>query len=114
MSYASVQSWEIRNTMKAGRRHGRSTRPALEAMEGRTLLTGLMYANSASVVEHGTGPVTMQFTIDLTSATDASGDCQLPDIELDGDCRHGLHRRCWDAHHSGGSDIRSNPGDSAR
>ena len=37
-------------------------------MEGRTLLTGLMYANSASVVEHGTGPVTMQFTIDLTSA----------------------------------------------
>ncbi len=27
-----------------------------------------MYANSASVVEHGTGPVTMQFTINLTSA----------------------------------------------
>jgi hypothetical protein len=28
-----------------------------------------MYANGASVVERGTGPVTMQFTIDLTSAS---------------------------------------------
>jgi Calx-beta domain len=70
MHYASVNGWGIRNTMKAGRRHGRSTRPSLEAMEGRTLLTAapFMYANSASVVEHGTGPVTMQFTINLTSA----------------------------------------------
>jgi hypothetical protein len=70
MPYASVSGWGIRNTMKAGRRHGRSTRPSLEAMEGRTLLTAapLMYANSATVVEHGTGPVTMQFTINLTSA----------------------------------------------
>ena len=39
MPYASVNSWGIRNTMKAGRRHGRSTRPSLEAMEERTLLT---------------------------------------------------------------------------
>ncbi len=70
MFHASVHSWESRNTMKAGRRRGRSTRPSLEAMEERTLLTvPLMYANSASVVEHGTGPVTMQFTIDLTSAS---------------------------------------------
>ena len=70
MPYASVNSWGIRNTMKAGRRHGRSTRPSLEAMEGRTLLTAapMMYANGASVVEHGTGPVTMQFTINLTCA----------------------------------------------
>jgi hypothetical protein len=70
MHYASVNGWGIRNTMKAGRRQGRSTRPSLEAMEGRTLLTAapLMYANSATVVEHGTGPVTMQFTINLTSA----------------------------------------------
>ncbi len=39
-------------------------------MEGRTLLTALpyIYANSTSVVEHGTGPVTMPFTINLTSA----------------------------------------------
>jgi hypothetical protein len=70
MPYASINGWGIRNTMKAGRRHGRSTRPSLEAMEGRTLLTAapMIYANSASVVEHGTGPVTEQFTINLTSA----------------------------------------------
>jgi Calx-beta domain len=70
MHYASINGWGIRNTMKAGRRLGRSTRPSLEAMEGRTLLTAapFMYANSATVVEHGTGPVTMQFTINLTSA----------------------------------------------
>ena len=70
MPYANVNSRGIRNTMKSGRRHCRSTRPSLEAMEGRTLLTvaPLMYANSASVVEHGTGPVTMPFTIMLTSA----------------------------------------------
>jgi chitinase len=38
-------------------------------MEDRTLLTApLMYANTASVVEHGTGSVTMQFAINLTSA----------------------------------------------
>jgi hypothetical protein len=70
MSYASANCWGIRNTMKAGRRCGRSTRPSLEAMEERTLLTvPLMYANSASVVEPGTGSVTMQFTINLTSAS---------------------------------------------
>jgi Calx-beta domain len=69
MPYASVNSLGIRNTMKAGRRDRRSTRPSLETMEGRILLTvPLMYANSATVVEHGTGPVTMQFTINLTSA----------------------------------------------
>ncbi len=69
MFHASVSSWGSRNTMKAGRRYVRSTRPSLEAMEERTLLTApLMYANSASVVEHGKGPVTMQFTINLTSA----------------------------------------------
>jgi Calx-beta domain len=70
MPYASINGLGIRNTMKAGHRLGRSTRPSLEAMEGRTLLTAapFMYANSASVVEHGTGPVTMQFTINLTSA----------------------------------------------
>ena len=70
MPYASVHGWGIRNTMKAGRRHGRSTRPSLEAMEGRTLLTAapVIFANGASVVEHATGPVTMQFTIDLTTA----------------------------------------------
>jgi Calx-beta domain len=68
MFHASVHSWESRNTMKAGRR-GRSSRPSLEAMEERTLLTApVIYANSASIVEHGTGPVTMQFTINLTSA----------------------------------------------
>jgi hypothetical protein len=56
--------------MKAGRRCGRSTRPSLEAMEERTLLTvPLMYANSASVVEPGKGSVTTQFTINLTSAS---------------------------------------------
>jgi hypothetical protein len=71
MPYASINGWGIRNTMKAGRRHGRSTRPSLEAMEGRTLLTAapMMYANSSSVVEHGTGPVTLPFTINLTSAS---------------------------------------------
>jgi hypothetical protein len=70
MSHASVNCSGIRNIMKAGRRCGRSTRPSLEAMEERTLLTvPLMYANSASVVEPGTGSVTMQFTIDLTSAS---------------------------------------------
>jgi Calx-beta domain len=70
MFYASVDSLGSRNTMNAGRRCGRSTRPSLEAMEERTLLTvPIIYANSASVVEHGTGPVTMQFTINLTSAS---------------------------------------------
>ena len=70
MSNASVNSWGIRNIMKAGRRCGRSTRPSLEAMEERTLLTApTIYANSASVVEHGTGSVTMPFTINLTSAS---------------------------------------------
>ncbi len=74
MFHAGVNIWEGRNTMKAGRKkagrsRGRSTRPSLEAMEDRTLLTApYMYANTASVVEHGTGPVTMQFTILLTSA----------------------------------------------
>jgi hypothetical protein len=69
MFHASVNSWRSRNTMKAGRGPRRSTRPSLEAMEQRTLLTApLIYANSGSVVEHGTGPVTMQFTINLTSA----------------------------------------------
>ncbi len=70
MSYGIVNGREIRNTAKA-RRLGRSTRPSLEAMEGRTLLSGVptMYANSASVVEHGTAPVTMNFTINLTSAS---------------------------------------------
>jgi Calx-beta domain len=69
MPHVSNISLGIRNTMKAGR-HGRSSRPSLEAMEGRILLTALplMYANSASVVEHGTGPVTMPFTINLSSA----------------------------------------------
>jgi hypothetical protein len=70
MQYASVNGLGIRNTMKAGRRCGRSTRPSLEAMEERTLLTApTIYANSASVVEHGTGSVTMPFTINLTSAS---------------------------------------------
>ena len=69
MSHASVNSWRTRNTTKAARRSGRSNRPSLEAMEERTLLTvPILYANSASIVEHGTGPVTMQFTINLTSA----------------------------------------------
>ena len=69
MFHPSVSSWRSRNTMKAGRRSGRSTRPSLEAMEERTLLTvPFVYANSASVVERGTGPVTMQFKINLTSA----------------------------------------------
>jgi Calx-beta domain len=69
MNYASGNSWKIPNTVRAARRRARSTCPLLEAMEERTLLTApLMYANGASVVEHGTGPVTMQFTINLTSA----------------------------------------------
>jgi Calx-beta domain len=69
MYCASVISWGNSNTTKVAPRRIRSTRPSLEAMEERTLLTvPIMYANSASVVEHGTGPVTMQFTIDLTSA----------------------------------------------
>jgi len=38
-------------------------------MEDRSLLSAIIYANSASVVEHGTGPVTMNFTIDLTAAS---------------------------------------------
>jgi Calx-beta domain len=68
MYHSSLNSWESRNAMKTGRRCGRSTRPSLEAMEERTLLSAVIYANSASVVEHGTAAVTMQFTIDLTSA----------------------------------------------
>jgi hypothetical protein len=44
----------------------RSRRPALEAMEGRLLLTAL-YSGSASVVEHGTAPATMGFQVNLTS-----------------------------------------------
>ncbi len=70
MPYAMVHGREICNTAK-NRRLGRLTRPSLEVMEGRTLLSGVptMYANSASVVEHGTGPVTMNFTINLTSAS---------------------------------------------
>ena len=67
MFRATFSSWRSRNTMNAGRRCRKSNRPSLEAMEERTLLT-LMYANSASVVERGTGPVTMQFKINLTSA----------------------------------------------
>jgi hypothetical protein len=69
MIYASISSWKIRGTIQAARRRARSTCPSLEAMEDRTLLTApMMYANSASVVEHGTGAVTMPFTIMLTSA----------------------------------------------
>ena len=39
MFHVSVNRWGSRNTMKAGRSRGRSTRPSLETMEERTLLT---------------------------------------------------------------------------
>ncbi len=104
--YASVDCWGICNTMKAGRRHSRSTRPSLEAMEGRTLLTAPDVCQQCvgRRARDGPGDHAVYDRPDLR--LDASGDRQLPDIELDGDCGYGLHRRCWDAHHSGGSDIR--------
>ena len=90
----TFSSWRSRNTMNAGRRCRKSNRPSLEAMEERTLLT-LMYANSASVVERdGPGDDAVQDQPDFGRGK--CGYCQLLDIELDGDCRHGLHRGCWD------------------
>jgi hypothetical protein len=49
-----------------GRRAPKSLCPTAEVLEGRQLMTGL-YANSASVTEKGTAPVTMNFVVDLTA-----------------------------------------------
>ena len=74
MRFLSRSTGSVQETSRVGREHRSARRRrsaiALEALETRTLLTvPLMYANSATVVEHGTGSVTMQFTIDLTSAS---------------------------------------------
>jgi hypothetical protein len=74
MRFLSRSTGSVQETSRVGREHRSARRRrsaiALEALETRTLLTvPLMYANSASVVEHGTGSVTMPFTINLTSAS---------------------------------------------
>jgi hypothetical protein len=64
---------EGRTTRRAptskGRRLGRSSRPSVEVMEGRQLLSTVpvMYSNSASATEHGTAPVPVNFTVLLTT-----------------------------------------------
>ena len=72
MDFAIVEGRKTPRNLATGRRLGRSSRPSVEVMEGRQLLSGIpmMYSNSASVVEHGTAPATMNFTVHLTSPSD--------------------------------------------
>ncbi len=72
MPYAIDRSQMIHRMPRTSRqRLGRTSRPSVEVMEGRALLSGVpyMYSNSSSAVEHGTAPVIMDFTVDLTSAS---------------------------------------------
>ena len=58
-----------RDRTNVARRAARSRRPAVEPMEGRRLLTGLVTVSSAYATEYGTADTTMTFSVKLVSPT---------------------------------------------